>query len=219
MKGLLKLIDKKSAIHDEQLAKYLGKIYTKSLSKLSLVTLCSFVLILAPGFLYYLNINKKEPEFNIVSPSKKTVEKLQVLDLPNLSAGKIENWTAKAVKDSFSFDFYSIDQKMDENRYFFTNSGWDAFYRALNSSKILENITTKQLVVWLTPTSPAYVVASERIKGYEDYVVWRVEMPAVITYVGASSPANQKVLVTALVIQVPTTISPFGVQISQLNIQ
>lgn len=216
MKGLLKLLDKKSAEHDGIISKHLGKIYDKVLNKLSLALVCLLILVCCPGFLYYLSINKKPVSTNIVSPSKKTVENLETLDLPNLSAGKIENWTAKAVKDSFSFDFYTLNDKLNSNRYFFTDSGWEAFYRALNSSKILENVTNKQLVVWLTPTSPAYVVNSGVVSGY---IVWRVEMPAIITYVGASVPANQKVLVTALILQVPTTVSPFGVQISQLNIQ
>lgn len=212
-KSLSNLLDSQNK-KDDYLEKY-DKNFGKVRSRFGLLFVLSLICLLIPGYLYYIDTHRKAPEFFLVNEHKKEIQKLDVLDLPVMSSHKVETWTSRAIKSSYSFDFYNMNQKFARNQNFFTTDGWNAFYKALEKADVIKNVKDNKLQVWLTPTSPALIVDIGR---YGNFVLWRVEMPAVITYTGAAPPANQKVLVSVVVLQVPTTESPFGIQISQFNI-
>lgn len=216
MKIFLNLIDKKSNERDDILIEKLGTPYKKILSITGVLVLFLVIVSIIPLFLRYLSIekNKEEPEFNLVSIQKKEAREVDSLSGPIITASTVQNWTGKALRNSFSFNFYQMNESFTNNKKYFTADGWNAFYAELGKSKMLENVTDKQLVVWLTLLQDPYVISSYKVG---DYVVWDVETTALITYIGASAPTNQKVIVSIKVLQVPTTESPYGIQISKIN--
>lgn len=216
MKGLLNLLDKRSGERDDILIEKLGSKYKSLISKLGIISVCIVVIAICPLLLRYLYVQKEKvpPDFNLISIQKKEVKELEILDNPIITAQTVQNWTAKALSNSFSFDFYHMNQTFVNSQKYFTKEGWEAFYGALDKSEILKNVADKQLVVWLTLLQDPYVLSSHRIG---NYVVWDVEAVALITYVGASAPTTQRVYVNVKILQVPTTESPYGIQISKID--
>ena len=51
-----------------------------------------------------------------------------------------------------------------------------------------------------------------------DYIIWSVEMPAIITYRGAAPVQSSRVLISTTIIRVPTTQNPNGIEISQIMV-
>lgn len=104
---------------------------------------------------------------------------------------------------------------MAQNEVYFTPEGWSAFQNALQSSQVLKNVREKSLEVWLTPLGSAKMV-NRYVSG--DYIIWSVEMPAIITYRGAAPVQSSRVLISTTIIRVPTTQNPNGIEISQIMV-
>lgn len=207
----LLFLDKSS--RDKYLENYIGSDYKKNLDILGLnVFLISFTLVCFIS-LYFISASKPPTVFNTWDGKQSHV--LTTINEPILSSDKIQNWSNDALKNIFSFNFYNMDRKMAQNAVYFTPEGWTAFQNALESSQVLKNVREKSLEVWLTPLGSAKMV-NRYVTG--DYIVWNVEMPAIITYRGAAPVQSSRVLISTTIIRVPTTENPNGIEISQIMV-
>lgn len=207
----LLFLDKSS--RDKYLEDYIGSDYKKNLDILGLnVFLILFTLVCFIS-LYFIAASKPPTVFNTWDGKQSHV--LTTINEPILSSDKIQNWSNDALKNIFSFNFYNMDRKMAQNSVYFTPEGWNAFQNALSSSEVLKNVREKSLEVWLTPLGSAKVV-NRYVTG--DYIIWSVEMPAIITYRGAAPVQSSRVLISTTIIRVPTTENPNGIEISQIMV-
>lgn len=207
----LLFLDKSS--RDKYLEDYIGSDYKKNLDILGLnVFLILFTLVCFIS-LYFIAASKPPTVFNTWDGKQSHV--LTTINEPILSSDKIQNWSNDALKNIFSFNFYNMDRKMAQNSVYFTPEGWSAFQNALSSSEVLKNVREKSLEVWLTPLGSAKVV-NRYVTG--DYIIWSVEMPAIITYRGAAPVQSSRVLISTTIIRVPTTENPNGIEISQIMV-
>lgn len=207
----LLFLDKSS--RDKYLEDYIGSDYKKNLDILGLnVFLILFTLVCFIS-LYFIAASKPPTVFNTWDGKQSHV--LTTINEPILSSDKIQNWSNDALKNIFSFNFYNMDRKMAQNSVYFTPEGWSAFQNALASSEVLKNVREKSLEVWLTPLGSAKVV-NRYVTG--DYIIWSVEMPAIITYRGAAPVQSSRVLISTTIIRVPTTENPNGIEISQIMV-
>lgn len=201
-------IDEKAGVEYKGSKAIIGKIF-----------FCTMILFVLPLVSWYLFSHKPIPAFYTIkkdTESKQIItERLNTLNVPSLSNKKIEKWTERALKESFSFDFYNYQARINESAGYFTDDGWVKFQEALSRAKILDTVKASSLEVWLTPTAPAFITKINNIDGR---AVWVLEMPAVITYTGPITPVNQKVIVKTTLVQVSTADNPYGVQIAQVSI-
>lgn len=215
-----KLSNKLDSTNDHsEIDKKAGKEYIASKSVIGKIFICSMVLLILPLISWYVLFHKPTPAFYTIkkdTESKQIItERLDTLNIPSLSNKKIERWTEKALKESFSFDFYNYQTRINESSGYFTDDGWVKFQEALTRAKILDTVKASSLEVWLTPTAPAFIL---KVNMIQKRLVWVLEMPAVITYTGPITPVNQKVLVKTTLVQVSTAENPYGVQIAQVSI-
>lgn len=139
--------------------------------------------------------------------------RLRTLDTPSLSALRVQNWTAHALRDIFRFNFVDYDQHMSDVQSMFTPSGWTAFQAGLASGNVEQHVKNGNLDVFLVPTHAARVVKAG-LSG--DTLAYTVQMPALMIYRSASSVATVPILATVVVKQVPAYENPQGLGISDL---
>lgn len=207
----LLFLDKSS--RDKYLENYIGSDYKKNLNILGLNVFLLLFTLACFISLYLISASKPPTIFN--TWDGKQSHELTTISEPILSSDKIQNWTNDALKNIFSFNFYNMDRKMAQNEVYFTPEGWTAFQNALESSQVLKNVKEKSLEVWLTPLGSAKMV-NRYVSG--SYIIWTVEMPAIMTYRGAAPVQSSRVLISTTIITVPTTENPNGIEISQIMV-
>lgn len=204
-------------VRDDLLEANVGAAYGKVRGALGLGLISLLVTLLAIVMIRVTDARMPPPLYLATTP-KGVTGPLPLMDEPVYSSTKVQDWTVTALKDTFSFNFVNINEELRKSQAYFTPDGWDAFYTAMQSSKVVENVTRQRLEVFLTPLGEARIIGtcvSEKCL----YKWWRVEVPVIITYSGASPPEARKQLITVLVMRQPTTENPNGLGISQLNVE
>lgn len=203
-------------VRDGLLEAQIGDAYGKVRGALGLGLVALLLTLLATGVIWITDARMPPPTYLATTP-KGVAGPLPLMSEPVYSASKVQSWTVTALKDTFSFNFVNINDELRKSQAYFTPDGWAAFYTALQGSKVMDNVTRQRLEVFLTPLGEARIVGlcvSEKCL----YKWWRVEVPVIITYSGASPPEARKQLITVLVMRQPTTDNPNGLGISQLNV-
>lgn len=134
------------------------------------------------------------------------------LDRPSLDHAALVNWSVRVTGDALNLDFAHWRDDLMRVQDRFTPKGFAAFLNAMKSSGNLAAIQDKQLVATAVPNGAPVIVAEGVLNGQYS---WRVKIPMLISYQGASAVSPQNVYVTLLVTRVPTTQTPEGVGVAQ----
>lgn len=134
------------------------------------------------------------------------------LHQPNLSDAALLSWVAQATTETMTFGFHDYKTRLQENSKYFTRRGWESFTSALQSSRVVEAVETRQQVVSAVPRS-APIIVSEGVVNAQ--YRWVIEMPLVVTYKSGSSSRPDSMQVRLVVVRVPTLDNPSGVGIEQ----
>lgn len=134
------------------------------------------------------------------------------LSQPNLSDAALLSWVAQATTETMTFGFHDYRARLQENSKYFTRRGWESFTSALQASRVIEAVETRQQVVSAVPSS-APIIISEGVVGGQ--YRWIIEMPLVVTYKSGSSSRPDSMQVRLMVVRVPTLDNPSGVGIEQ----
>lgn len=202
--------------HVKQLEKLLGPEFKKA-SRWS-----DFSVFISLGVLFFLLLTfflystPKPPQDFLVKGQSNQVTQIATLSGPILSITKIQSWSARAVKDIFTFDFTNADAHINSVKHYFTSSGWSQFSTSLKNTNLLKTVKNDQLMVSVTPLSPPVAVANPYyVLGK---LVWPdIEVPVLLSYTGSQAPDNQKMVIHVMLVQVNPAENPDGVEIAGLT--
>lgn len=134
------------------------------------------------------------------------------LDQPNLTRAAVLSWTAQSSSEVMTFGFHDYRRRLQESSRLFTQRGWQSFNEALTQSRLLEQVEQYQQVVTATATGAPVVVQEAVINGVYR---WVVQMPLLVTYQSGSKRSDSNLMVTLVIVRVPTLETPNGIAIEQ----
>lgn len=161
----------------------------------------------------YLAISRPEPRYFATTADGRLFE-MAPLNQPNLAHEALFAWASQAAVKPYVFDFKNYRTQIQEASKNFTPGGWKDFLEAIQGSNLLQLVQSKQLVVSATPASSPVLVNEGVVAGR---YAWKVQLPIVVTYSGGSEKTtqNQNLMVTMVIVRVPTIDSPQGIGINQ----
>lgn len=167
------------------------------------------------AFIFYQRATRPTPKYFATTPSGELLE-LIPLNEPNLSTNTLLQWATQAATSSYTFNFVNYREALQNSRQYFTTDGYNNFLKALESSRNLEAVKTKKLVVSSVPTGVPIVVNEGQLAGR---YAWQVEIPMLIAYQSATEVIRQNILLTMLITRISTLDSPKGIGISQFIVE
>lgn len=177
---------------------------------LVLVFLVVANILLVVGALHIVKNPPKPVYFSATSDGR--ITKLAPLSAPVLSLNSLTEWAARAATAAYTFDFVNYRGSLQKSSAYFTDTGWNAFEKALVSSRNLELVLTKKLVSTAVPQGAPVVLKRGILNGAYS---WQVQIPLLVSYQSASMNVQQPVLVTMLVKRVNVLNNPEGIAIAQ----
>ncbi|MGE3770340.1 MAG: DotI/IcmL family type IV secretion protein [Bdellovibrionales bacterium] len=119
--------------------------------------------------------------------------------MPNHTNQAILSWIGSAASDILNFGFHNVQQRLYENRRYFTDKGWESFSAAIERSKIVEKIVEKQQVLTAAPVgAPVIINVKDGIAGPE----WTVQIPFTVTVLSGKQTQAQRRILTVVIVRV-----------------
>ncbi len=170
-----------------------------------LITFLQFLII------YYLMTHKPEPKYFATSADGRIIP-IYPLTAPMVSDAVLSQWANEAAVAAYTYNFATYRKELQDASEYFTPGGWKDFETALQSSRNLETVVTKKLVVTAVATA-APVILDRGV--LNNHYSWKVQMPLLVTYGSASTTIQQPIQVTMLITRVSTLNVPKGIAIAQ----
>jgi hypothetical protein len=198
---------------EEEWTQPLGSSYRDvqgAVGKVLLATMLSALTVVAIG---WRTLNLPLPTYSLFVEGQKP-ERVNTLLFPAMTSEKVRRWTSRAIKDTFSMNFYNMEERLALAGSYFTPAGWEELQRALKKAELPETIRNNQLHVVLTPTAIPTIVHHFVLNGR---VYWNIEVPVLIEYTGAKERETESSVLSLLVGQVSTKDDPEGLAIYKLQ--
>lgn len=195
---------------DKALSPHAGKDYGNAVGVAGAIFVSALAIILLAAAMGFKGSQIEPPKYFVVYPGKKPAS-LPVLQMPVLSATKVQAWTDRALRETYTFNFNNLNSRMARASEYYTPEAWAALQLSLERSKFLPNVRNKRLVVWSTAIEPTTIVKSSKVGGR---LVWVVEAPVMFSFIGGEKPVYDTVIFKVIVQQVPTTDDPEGLVIA-----
>lgn len=195
----------------------LMKLRDRSLYPL-IVSFCLFLLPIILGLFgwsFYERINKPKQVFYAVN--NENFIPLRALSYPNLSTPSVLKWAVEAASAAYTLNFNDYNQVLQSVRHYFTQAGYDNFLQALRNENVLQTIQQKKLIVSGVATDTPIILREGMTS--EGFYAWQIQFPMLISYQSGSDEVQQNIVLTLLIIQVPTTESPKGIGIASFSVQ
>lgn len=205
-KGIAQLFDHSQ---DKVLAPLVGDSYGKAMGVVGAVILSAFVVMLLAVGVAVKGREIQQPSYFLVAPKEKPVRQ-PVLNSPSLSATKITNWSSRALRDIFTFNFNNVNERMAQNSVYFSEQAFADFQASVEKTGLLEDVQKQRLLVTLTPLGEPRLIG--RTGPY-----LRIETPVLLTYIGGAQPVHKRNIIELMVEPVDTTKDPEGLSIVRLR--
>lgn len=185
----------------------------KALSKLAMVSVGC--LITSIGLTAYA-LNAKHENVYIAATNSGQMVKLVPLSSPNMKDANVSDWVAKALIDTFNFNFVDIKQSLNASaQSWFTEDGGQALIKALSESGNFDAVIHQKLIVTLT-TEHTPVITKKFYNQRTRKFTWHLEVPALISYRTQSKEFSKKVLFKVAVSRISLREDPNGLGISKI---
>jgi intracellular multiplication protein IcmL len=161
------------------------------------------------GIIFYQIANVPTPKY-FATTADGRVTPLYPLDEPMVSQAELLQWAGRAAVAAYSYDFINYRDALQKAQDYFTPDGWKNFEAALKSSRVLETVLDKKLVVSAVATGVPVILDQGLI--YDRYA-WKVQIPILVSFQSASENTQQAYMVTMVVSRVPTLNMPKGIAI------
>jgi intracellular multiplication protein IcmL len=182
--------------------------YRRVVTVLLFMILANLLLAL---IVYYLVTHQPEPKYFATSVDGR-ITPIYPLTAPMVSDSALLQWANQAAVAAYTYNFATFRKELQEASEYFTPGGWKDFESALESSRNLETVITKKLVVTAVATGAPVILDRGVLNGHYS---WKVQMPLLVTYQSASTVVQQPILVTMLITRVSTLNVPKGIAIAQ----
>lgn len=181
----------------------------KMMTALLLAVLAFFFVSL---FMFYMISHPPKPQYFATSINGR-ITPLTALNEPNQSDYAIYQWANQAAIASFSYNFVNYREELTAASIYYTDDGWQQFMEQLQQSGNLDAVKAKKLIISAVATSAPTILQKGILNGTYS---WRVQIPLLVTYQGASGLTPQNFVLTLLVTRISTLESPRGIGISQV---
>ncbi len=130
-----------------------------------------------------------------------------------LSRESLLLWVQEVVGNVYTFNPVNYQQKFsDMLSTNFTPEGGDSFRQVLNDSQLLKQVLSQQLnVTGIVSGQPVILKQGPFLGVYS----WKVQMPVLLTFESASQISTKRIIVTVLIVNIPTIESPLAIGIQQ----
>lgn len=133
---------------------------------------------------------------------------------PNVTPSAVVKWATLAATSAYTIDFYHYQANIDALKDYFTVGGYNDFQQSLKSSGSLDKIISDKLIQSAVAINTAVILQEGPLNGL---YTWRIQVPLLVTYQGASTASSQKTIAVSLLItRVPTDQAPKGIGIAQI---
>ncbi|MBA2654551.1 MAG: type IVB secretion system apparatus protein IcmL/DotI [Gammaproteobacteria bacterium] len=181
--------------------------YRRVVTALLFMILVSLIL---SAIIYYLATHRPEPKYFATSADGR-ITPIYPLTAPMVSDSALLQWANQAAVAAYTYNFATYRKELQDASEFFTPEGWNDFETALQSSRNLETVINKKLVVTAVATG-APVILDRGV--LNNHYSWKVQMPLLVTYESASTTIQQPILVTMLITRVSALNVPKGIAIA-----
>jgi len=159
--------------------------------------------------------NPEEPRYFQVKidQGQKQFTPLQALNGRLFSRQDLLMWVQEVVGNVYTFNAITYKQKFDyllAND--FTSDGASSFRQTLDDSQLLNQVITQQVnLTGLVSGQPVILQQGSLMGQY----TWKVQMPVLLTFENANQKSTKRILVTVLIVNVPTQQSPQAIAIKE----
>lgn len=172
---------------------------------------CVFIIVTLVASIVYIITNPPEPRY-FATTNDGRIMPLIPLEQPNLSDAALLQWANTAAISVYNYNFTDYRQRLQEASEYFTPDGWRAFLDALRASNNLNAVTEKKLVVTAVATKAPTVLERGILMGR---YTWKVQLEMLVSYESPNQTVQQNLIVTMLIVRVPTLSSARGIGIAQ----
>ena len=192
-------------LHNASVRRLSHKMFLLGISSLGVA---GFAILLA----LVLFFSRPEPRYFVADADGRIVEVTPVSQ-PYADPNRLVQWAARAVTDSFSFDFVNYQNKLTDVRQYFTQQGYENFLKALTDSGLVDTVKKNRYVMTAVLRKPPVVLRENVVEGRYVYVV---KIPVLLSFYLGNNQFSASWDVEALIIRVPPTENIFGVAIHQI---
>ncbi len=179
---------------------------------LRLAVLQSLIIVGMVGAMFFVvQIHQPENRYFATTEDGRLVP-MVALSEPNLSTPALMSWVAQATTEVMTFGFNDYRRRLQEASRNFTRRGWESFTTALQKSRVIEMVETKQQVVTAAPRGAPVLISEGLVAGRYQ---WVVQVPLTITYEAGSTKKNENIIINVVIVRVPRLETPNGIGIEQ----
>lgn len=182
-------------------------------SSLAASILFTYVIAILVFMVIVVYATRPKEQYYLEAPNGVSTEVFPLSE-PNVTPSAIVKWATLAATSAYTIDFYHYQTNIDALREFFTVEGYQNYLQSLEASGSVARIVSDKLIQSAVATDTAVILQEGMMRGL---YTWRIQVPILVTYQGASTTSSQKNLaVSLLVTRVPTDIAPKGIGIAQI---
>lgn len=198
-----------SVVHRNEFYK---DMYSK-MWKIALIGVVSLFFSVATSFYVY---QMKQQNVYFATDENGSLIELVALSQPNQKDSTVANWLQKALVDTFDFNYSNIRKRLNEaSMKWFNNEGKQGLITAIESSGNFDVVVKREMIVSLTVDHTPLMVKKGRPSWSPSYL-WKLQVPATITYRTKSNQFSNKVLFDVIVARRSLLEDPAGLGIQQI---
>ena len=175
--------------------------------------LFAWIFFAATGLLLAYQIYKPKPHFYAKSYTG-TITPLTAHYTPNVSPKALLNWASLAATAAYSMDYVGYKTSLANLAPFFTKAGYDNFMTAIKNANVINDLTSKKLMISAVPIGTPTIVNEGVVFG--EYT-WIIQLPIAIKYQTASEESTQFKAVALTVSRVSPDIASRGIGIKSFQ--
>jgi len=184
--------------------------------QLKLVRLNAYIILLLGAVLVF-GVPFFEPvyQYFAMNPQHQVLP-IVALNMPNMTNRALLSWATNSTTEIMTMGFGDYEKHLLEQRYRFTEDGWESFAKAFDRQRIGELFRQRQLVLTTVPSNTPVIIA----QGINDKHVyqWRVQLPVVLTYATNNQVTKgEKAIIELTIVRVPPETYPAGIAIKNWN--
>lgn len=197
------------ALEYSQLEETRSNFYRDSYRKLLniLIFLVGLAIVLSL-FLGYSILSTSQSQY-FASTTSGEVIPMHSLSEPVVTSDFILKWSSLLARQVYNLNFNEWEQQLQQVQPSFTENGWQAMNRALQSSGLISAIEQNKLVTSAVVVGAPVILTREILQGR---FTWTVQFPLLITYTSANESRKQTVVITMRISRVPVLDVSQGIQ-------
>jgi intracellular multiplication protein IcmL len=182
----------------------------RRLVKIALVEAVAIVVLII-GLVLSLQMYTPQDRFFATTADGRLIP-MVALDQPNLNRAALLSWATQAATETMTFSFHNYEKSLQDASRHFTRRGWKSFTEAMENSRILETVQSRQQIVTAAPGA-APVLINEGVFG--GVYTWEIEFPLLATFQSGNDTRTRRFNLNLRIVRVSTLESPNGVGIEQ----